>query len=196
MQMRISPWRCVYRLNLLYNGHLWWRWNVAIRKTAIPECIAPPNSVKTCIQLNFVKGNLLSHLVHTLFQSLMCTYPVSLCFSAQAARTHTHLSCASLPHSTQTESQCHRSLITSLPCYFIVLHGSFVRLGVQTCWVNLMLIEPQRKLSVKLTELTVFNGKREFKCFCTSILVLLPFLVLFFIAYHDRLLALCSATHF
>lgn len=42
-----------------------------------------------------------------------------------------------------------------------------------------MLIEPQHKLSVKLTELTVFNGRGEFKRFCTSILVLLPFLVLF-----------------
>jgi len=111
-------------------------------------------------------------------QSVVCTHPVFVCFSAQVGRTHTHLSCASLPHSTQTESQDHRSPITSLPCYFIVLYGSFVRLGVQRCWVNLMLIEPQHKLRVKLTELTVFN-EEELKRFCTSILVLLPFFVLF-----------------
>jgi len=41
-----------------------------------------------------------------------------------------------------------------------------------------MLIEPQHKLRVKLTELTVFN-EEELKRFCTSILVLLPFFVLF-----------------
>lgn len=102
-----------------------------------------------------------------------------LCLSPQVGRTRIHWSCASRLRSMQTEQQ-HRSPITSPSCYFIVLYGSFVRVGVQTCRVNLMLIEPQHKLRVKLTELIVFNGRGELKRFCTSILVLLPFLFFFF----------------
>lgn len=108
-------------------------------------------------------------------------YTLKLCFSTAQ---HANWAAAASP-------------ITSPSCYFIVLYGSFVRVGVQTCRVNLMLIEPQHMLRVKLTELIVFNGRGELKRFCTSILVLLPFLFFFFfIAYYGRLLALCSAPHF
>ncbi len=48
------------------------------------------------------------------------------------------------------------------------------------CWVNLTLIEPQHKLWVKLTEVVVFKGRGELKCFCTSILGLLPFCYFFY----------------
>lgn len=106
---------------------------------------------------------------------------LTLCVSPQVGRTRIHWSCASRLRSTQTEQrQHHRSPITSPSCYFIVLYGSFVRVGVQTCRVNLMLIEPQHKLRVKLTELIVFNGRGELKRFCTSILVLLPSFLFFF----------------
>lgn len=86
-------------------------------------------------------------------------------FSPQMVHTHLHSSCVSPLHNTQTKQHPvlhlhRRHVITSPPA---TLLSSFVRVCMQKSYVYLMLIESRHNLGEKLTELIVFNRRREFK---------------------------------